>query len=302
MSEEKTIFRLSAVSFIGNTLLSAFKLYAGITGHSSAMLSDAVHSLSDVLSTAVAAVGARLARRAPDRDHPYGHDRFECVASIVLGVLLIFTGAGIGQQAVKKILAGNYQALAVPSAIALAAAAVSIAVKEGMYWYTRSFAKKIKSSAFMADAWHHRSDALSSIGSLIGIGGAMLGVPVLEPVACVCICLCILKVAYDVIRDALAGMTDSYAGEDLEKAVGELIRAQEGVLRLDMLHTRRFGSRFYIDAEIAVDGSQSLYDAHRIAEEIHNTVERRYPQVKHIMIHENPLPQDGDPPCRAHRT
>ena len=183
MNETKIINRLSTVGIAGNIALVVFKLYAGIAGHSGAMVSDAVHSLSDVFATLVAYIGVRISKKAPDQDHPYGHDRLECVASMILGMILLATGFGIGLNGVKQIAAGHYEQLAVPSAIALAAAVVSIVSKEVMFWYTRYYAKKLNSSAFMADAWHHRSDALSSVGSLIGIGGAMLGVPVMEPIA-----------------------------------------------------------------------------------------------------------------------
>ena len=178
MNETKIINRLSTVGIAGNIALVVFKLYAGIAGHSGAMVSDAVHSLSDVFATLVAYIGVRISKKAPDQDHPYGHDRLECVASMILGMILLATGFGIGLNGVKQIAAGHYEQLAVPSAIALAAAVVSIVSKEVMFWYTRYYAKKLNSSAFMADAWHHRSDALSSVGSLIGIGGAMLGLSV----------------------------------------------------------------------------------------------------------------------------
>lgn len=293
MSEKKIVARLTAVCVAGNILLVAFKLYAGIAGHSGAMVSDAVHSLSDVFATFIAFIGVKLAQKGPDRDHPYGHDRLECLASTALGIILLVTGLGIGWSGMQKIIAGHYDELAVPGGIALAAAIVSIVVKEGMFWYTRHYAKKLNSSAFMADAWHHRSDALSSVGSLIGIGGAMLGVPVLEPVACVVICLCILKVAYDILKDAADKMLDTACGDSYEKSLGDFIRAQAGVVSLDTLRTRKFGSKVYIDAEISVDGSLSLTDAHSIAERVHNAVERKYPDIKHIMIHENPASTDS---------
>ena len=288
MSEKKIVARLTAVGVTGNILLVAFKLYAGIAGHSGAMVSDAVHSLSDVFATFIAFIGVKLAHKGPDRDHPYGHDRLECLASTALGVILLVTGLGIGWSGLQKIIAGHYESLAVPGGIALAAAIVSIVVKEGMFWYTRHYARKLNSSAFMADAWHHRSDALSSVGSLIGIGGAMLGVPVLEPVACVAICLCILKVAYDILKDAADKMLDTACGDSYEKNLSDFIRAQDGVVSLDTLRTRKFGSKVYIDAEISVDGSMTLSDAHSIAERVHNAVEHKYPDIKHIMIHENP--------------
>lgn len=289
MNETKIINRLSTVGIAGNIALVVFKLYAGIAGHSGAMVSDAVHSLSDVFATLVAYIGVRISKKAPDQDHPYGHDRLECVASMILGMILLATGFGIGLNGVKQIAAGHYEQLAVPSAIALAAAVVSIVSKEVMFWYTRYYAKKLNSSAFMADAWHHRSDALSSVGSLIGIGGAMLGVPVMEPIACVAICLCILKVAYDILKDSIDKMLDTACSPEYEASLRSFIAEQDGVRCVDKLQTRRFGSKIYIDAEIGVDGSISLFEAHAIAESVHNAVEKRDQEIKHIMIHENPV-------------
>lgn len=294
MNETKIINRLSTVGIAGNIALVVFKLYAGIAGHSGAMVSDAVHSLSDVFATLVAYIGVRISKKAPDQDHPYGHDRLECVASMILGMILLATGFGIGLNGVKQIAAGHYEQLAVPSAIALAAAVVSIVSKEVMFWYTRYYAKKLNSSAFMADAWHHRSDALSSVGSLIGIGGAMLGVPVMEPVACVAICLCILKVAYDILKDSIDKMLDTACSPEYEASLRNFIAEQDGVRRVDKLQTRRFGSKIYIDAEIGVDGSISLFEAHTIAESVHNAVEKRDQEIKHIMIHENPVADEDE--------
>lgn len=141
----------------------------------------------------------------------------------------------------------------------------------------------------MADAWHHRSDALSSVGSLIGIGGAMLGYPILDSIASILICLCILKTAWDILKDALDKMLDTACSEDLEREISDFISSHEGVIRLDVLHTRMFGNKIYIDAEIAVDGSQTLKDAHSIAERVHDGVEKQFENIKHIMIHENPV-------------
>ena len=288
MDERKIIKRLSVIGIVGNILLVAFKLYAGIAGRSGAMVSDAVHSLSDVFATFVAFIGVRIARKAPDNAHPYGHDRFECLASLLLGLILAGTGLGIGIGGVKTIVSGNYSSLAVPSLIALIAAVVSITVKEAMFRYTMYYAKKLHSSAFTADAWHHRSDALSSVGSLAGIGGAMLGFPVLDSAACVIICLFILKVAYDILRDAVEKLLDTSCGSGYEAGLSAFITAQPGVDSLDVLHSRKFGDKIYIDAEISVGGELSLSEAHEIAERVHNAVEKAYPEIKHIMIHENP--------------
>lgn len=288
INEPAIIRQVSLVSIIGNIALTVFKLFAGIVGHSSAMVSDSVHSLSDVVSTLIAFWGVRMSKKAADKSHPYGHERIECVASLVLGLLLMATGVGIGKVGLQTILSGQYETLAVPGAIALAAAVVSIALKEAMFWYTRHYAKLLNSAAFMADAWHHRSDAFSSIGSLLGIGGAMLGFPVLDSVASVVICLCILKVAYDILKDALTKMLDTSCGEDYERQLREYIAAQEDVIRVDVLRSRMFGNRVYVDLEIEMDGDKTLRESHAVAERIHDNVETDFHNVKHIMIHVNP--------------
>lgn len=287
-TNEQIALRVSWNTVIGNVLLSAFKLMAGIAGNSAAMLSDAVHTLSDVLSTFIVMIGVKLANQKADKEHPYGHERFECVAAIILAVILCATGLGIGYSGVMTIISGNYEDLALPGLIALAAAVVSIAVKEGMYWYTRAAAKKIGSGALMADAWHHRSDALSSIGSFIGILGARIGFPVLDSVACLVICVFIVKAAFDIFMDAINKMTDRACDDRTVEKIRSLIMAQEGVACIDLLQTRLFGDKIYIDVEISVDGSVSLYDSHKIAEEVHDVIESNIPMVKHCMVHLNP--------------
>lgn len=288
VDETAVIRNLSLVSLVGNTVLSGFKMFAGIAGNSGAMISDAVHSFSDVLTTLIAWIGVKISRKDADHSHPYGHERLECVASLLLGLVLLATGIGVGKVGVEKVFAGNYETLEVPGSIALAAALISIVGKEAMYWYTRYYAKLIDSAAFLADAWHHRSDALSSVGSLIGIGGAMLGFPVLDPVASIVICLFIIKVAYDIVKDALVKMLDTSCGEDYEKKLKECIMREKDVLGVDMLQSRMFGNKTYIDLEISVDGDKSLREAHAVAERVHKDVEQQFSEVKHIMIHVNP--------------
>ncbi len=286
---EKAAMKVSAVSIVANVLLSAFKLLAGILASSGAMVSDAIHSASDVISTVVVIIGIRLSGKASDKEHPYGHERMECVAAIILATILAFTGLGIGYTAVAKILSGNYGELTVPGVLALMAAVVSIAVKEGMYWYTRSYAKKINSSALMADAWHHRSDALSSVGALVGIAGARLGYPVCDAIASLCICFFIEKAAYDIFKDAIDKMVDKACDEKLEDSLKNCALEQEGVLGVDLLRTRVFGNRVYVDIEISADGDASLRDAHKIAEHVHDAIEQSFSSVKHIMVHVNPV-------------
>lgn len=286
--EALIIRKMSLVSLIGNTILSGFKLFAGVIGNSGAMISDAIHSFSDVLTTLIAWIGVKVSKKAADEAHPYGHERMECVASLLLGLVLMATGLGVGRVGVDNIIANNYEALAIPKMIALAASVVSILGKEAMFWYTRYYAKLINSSAFMADAWHHRSDAISSIGSFIGIAGAMLGFPVMDSVASVVICLFILKVAYDILRDALMKMLDTSCGEAYENQLTHYIAEKEDVRSVDLLHSRMFGNKVFIDLEISVDGDKSLRDAHAVAELVHEDVELNFPEIKHIMIHVNP--------------
>lgn len=288
IDESAAIRKMSFVSVAGNAVLSSFKFFAGVTGNSGAMISDSIHSFSDVITTLIAWIGVKASKKEADAAHPYGHERIECIASLLLGIVLLGTGLGVGQVGLENIFSGNYQALAVPSAIALVAAVVSIVSKEAMYWYTRYYANLIHSSAFLADAWHHRSDAFSSIGSLIGIAGAMMGYPVLDSVASVVICLFIVKASYDILKDGVVKLLDTSCGESYDKKMADYISGQEGVVRVDSLRSRMFGNKVYIDLEIQVDGEKSLREAHQVAERIHDDVEKTFPDVKHIMIHLNP--------------
>ena len=280
--------RVSLFTIIGNVVLSVIKLLAGIIAHSSAMISDAVHSASDVFSTFVVIIGIKLASKKPDKEHPYGHERMECVAAIVLAMVLFITGLGIGLEAVKNIIHGNYGDLQVPGILALIAAIVSIVSKEAMYWYTRYYAKKIDSSALMADAWHHRSDAFSSIGALIGIGASRLGYPVMDSIASLVIFVFIVKAAFDIFKDAIDKMVDHSCDEEIEKQIYECVMKNENVLGIDLLQTRVFGNKIYVDVEIQADASYTLQKAHDIAEAVHDDIEESFPKVKHIMVHVNP--------------
>ncbi len=285
---EKTAIKVSVVSVVWNLILSVFKLIAGVLAHSGAMVSDAVHSASDVFSSIIVMIGVRISGKASDKDHPYGHERMECVAAIVLATVLAGTGFGIGYAAVKTLADGEY-ASEMPGMLALIAAVVSILVKEAMFWYTRHYAKKIDSSAVMADAWHHRSDALSSVGALIGIGGARLGFPVMEPVASVVICIFIEKAAFDIFKDAIDKMVDKACDEQTEEDLRNCALNTKGVEQVDLLKTRIFGNKVYVEMEIGADEKLSLKDSHAIAENVHDAIEQGWPKIKHILIHVNPV-------------
>lgn len=288
--EHKVAMKVSGVSIAVNLLLSLFKLLAGIVAHSGAMISDAIHSASDVGSTFVVIVGVNLSSKKSDKEHQYGHERMECVSSIILSGLLLATGIGIGMSGIENIIKSTSGAsIAIPGTLALIAAVVSIVVKEWMFWYTRSAAKKINSGALMADAWHHRSDALSSIGAFVGILGARLGYPILDPIASIVICVMIAKASIDIFRDAIDKMVDHSCDAKTEESMKREILKVPGVRRVDLLKTRLFGSKMYVDIEIAADGNISLFDAHDIAENVHHTIENKFKDVKHCMVHVNPI-------------
>ena len=263
---QKVANQVSFVTIVVNILLAFMKLLAGVFAHSNAMISDSIHSASDVFSTMIVVIGIKLSSKQPDKEHPYGHERMECVAAIVLSMVLFM----------------------VPGMLALAAAVISIVSKEAMYWYTRYYAKKIDSSALMADAWHHRSDAFSSIGALVGIVGARMGFPVMDPIASLVIFVFIVKAAYEIFKDAMDKMVDHSCDEKTEEQLRACVLQNPDVARIDLLQTRIFGNKIYADIEIEVDGSMPLREAHKIAEVVHNSIEKTFPKVKHIMVHVNP--------------
>lgn len=281
---EKIAVRVSLVSIIGNAILSVFKMFAGLLANSGAMVSDAVHSASDVFSSIIVIIGVKISAKESDKDHPYGHERFECVAAIVLAMILLISGLFIGYNAIEKMTSGDTQNIAIPGILALAAAVVSIVCKEAMYWYTRYYAKLLDSGALMADAWHHRSDALSSVGALIGIAGARMGFPLLDTVASLVICMFIVKAAYDIFNDAVSKMVDRSCSDEMEQDILECVAAQDGVLGVKSIQTRVFGSRIYAEIGIFADGSLTLSESHIIATRVHDAVEARFTKVKHITV------------------
>lgn len=283
--------KVSVVSMATNVVLTIAKFAAGVIAHSGAMISDAVHSASDIFSGLIVLIGVRISSKAPDEKHPYGHERFECVAALLLSGILALVGGTIGVNAVKDIISGRAQEA--PGILALAAAAVSIVTKETLFWYTRGYAKKYRSTALHAEAWHQRSDALSSIGALVGIAGARMGMPVMEPIASFIIALFILRVAVRIFRDAVDQMVDKSASEETEAAFRATALEQPGVRGVELLRTRMFGNRVYVDLEIAVDPELKLSAAHEIAEQVHDAIEQTYPDVKHIMVHVNPAKEQA---------
>lgn len=283
--------RVSRETVIINVILSIGKLLAGIIGKSGAMISDAVHSVSDVFSTFVVMAGIKLADKEEDTEHPYGHERMECVAAIILAVFLATVGVGIGFSGGKKIIGGNYDELTVPGISSLIAAVVSIIVKEWMFWYTKAAAKKINSGALMADAWHHRSDAMSSVGAFVGILFSRLGMPIMDPIASVVISVLIVKAAYDIFRDGLDKMIDRSCDAETEERMRGLVTGVDGVMGINSLKTRLFGAKIYVDVEIFADGELSLTASHEIAQKVHDAIEESFSDCKHCMVHVDPAPK-----------
>lgn len=289
--------RTILITVVMNIFLSLIKLLAGFIGHSTSMISDGVHSLSDVISSIGVFIGLRISQKPADIDHPYGHEKFEAVLSKILAFILFLTGLSIGYSAIETIVSSSY---IIPKMMTIWATLLSIGVKEWMYHYTIRQAKKIESTALAADAWHHRSDSLSSIGALIGIIGARLGFPILDPLAALVITLIILKVAIEIFVEATNQVIDKAASPELVNEIIQQIQSVNGVLAIDSLKTRVHSNRIYVDLEISVEATLSLIEAHTIAEAVHYQLEQNIHKIKHCTVHVNPLKLPSDPPCKYH--
>jgi len=277
--------RVSVVTVVWNTILSVVKIAVGLLGRSSAIVADGIHSMSDVFTTVIAYVGIQLSAKKADDDHQYGHEKFEPVMSKLLATVLTVTALLIGYNGIKSMFSGD---LETPSSLNLVAAILSIVVKEWMYRYTIKAADAINSSALKADAWHHRTDAFSSIGSLIGVGGAILGFKFLDPLAAVVIAIIIIKVAVEIYLKSVDEVMDKSADPETIQQIRDTVNKIEGVVAIDLLLTRQHASLIYVDIEIGVNGDLTLWSAHEIAEAVHEAVEDQVELVKHCMVHVNP--------------
>lgn len=292
---KKIALQVSVITIIVNFLLTAFKFIAGILGNSSAITADAVHSFSDVISTIIVIIGVIIASKPQDNLHQYGHERIECVASILLAVLLFATGALLGYNGVVSIINKSYKNNDLtPTMLALIASIVSIVVKEAMYWYTYINAKRINSISLKASAWHHRSDALSSVGSLIGIAlSIFLGWKIADVIASIIICIVILKVAIDIFLEAINKMVDKSCPPEKIDEIISILTSIDGVLSVDEVKTRMFGNKIYVDIEIGAYEQLTLLEAHAIAEKAHHLIEQSDENIKHCMVHVNPKKKEN---------
>ncbi|NFH91879.1 cation transporter [Clostridium botulinum] len=278
-------YRVSVVTIIGNVILSIIKIGIGIVASSKAMIADGVHSLSDVFSTIGVIIGLKLSSKKADKEHPYGHEKFESLTSVFLGIMLVLVSLGIGFSGIKNLIYGNYS---IPGSLAIFAAVISIVSKEAMYWYTLKYAEKINSTSLKADAWHHRSDSFSSIGALIGIIGARMGFPMLDPAIALVISIIIIKVSYDILKQSINQLMDTSIGDDAIKKMNAAIHSIDGVKNIDNLKTRFHASKIYVDVEISVESDISVEEGHKIAMNVHNIIEKNK-DVKHCMVHVNPF-------------
>ena len=286
MEDYKLGVKTSWITVLVNVVLSAFKILAGVIGNSSAMIADGAHTLSDVLTTFVVLLGLKVSSKEADEEHPYGHEKYESVFAKILSILLLLTGIFIGYEAIKVLISGEFRK---PKLIALIAAFLSIVIKEGMYWYTIKVAKKIKSISMEADAWHQRSDVFSSIGTFMGILGAQLHFPALDPIAGIIVSFFIIKVGVSLYIKSVKELVDESAGDDSIQKIKDIIAVVDGVRKIKNLKTRVFGNKIYVDIEILVDSHISVKSGHDIAEKVHDKLEIEMTDIKHCMVHIEPF-------------
>lgn len=292
MNREKQIFRTTLVGSVANLLLVVFKFVAGIVGHSAAMIADAVHSLSDFITDIIVIIFVAISGKPEDEDHDYGHGKYETLATAVIGIILFFVGVGILISGIKAIIGAlQGEPLQTPSLLALIAAVISIVVKEVLYHYTVKRGKALGSSSVVANAWHHRSDALSSIGTAIGIGGAIFFGEqwrILDPIAAVIVSLFIIKVAVELFKPCIEELLERSLPAEMEQKILDIILSTPQVSSPHHLRTRRIGSYIAIEVHIRMDGQRSLSEAHQVASDIERRLKAEFGESTHIGIHMEP--------------
>ncbi len=284
----RKINEVTLVGFLANIALSISKLIIGIIAFSQALISDAINSFGDVFSTIIAFFGLKAATKSSDKEHPYGHERMDSVTAIILALIFFVTALIIGGRAIFSIV-DNDPNMVMPTNAAWITAGVVVIVKESLFVYTYITAKRLKSSSLRAAALDHQMDVLSSAFALIGIAAARyFNLPILDPIFSLLICLLIIYTSVNIFLEAIGKLVDKAAPEAQEDAITKVIESVTGVCRIDTLKTRVFGSRLYVEVEIACQDDLSLVAAHDIAEAVHDAVEDQFDEVKHIMVHVNP--------------
>lgn len=291
-SREKQIYKVTIVGSIVNMLLLVFKFVAGILGNSAAMIADAVHSFSDFVTDVIVLLFVRVSSKPKDKEHEYGHGKYETFATLVIGIILLAVGFGIAYSAISKIVAiFQGEDIQSPGLVALIAALASIVFKEWLFRYTLIKGKKLNSQAVVANAWHHRSDAFSSIGTAIGIGGSfILGSKwaVLDPIAAVVVSFFIVKAALSLIIPSINELVEEALPQEVEEEVIRIAESVPKVVKPHDLHTRRIGNSYAIEMHILLDGNMSLHEAHDIATQVEERIMEKFGNETHIIVHPEP--------------
>jgi cation diffusion facilitator family transporter len=285
--------KITLTCIIGNIILTAFKLFAGIFGGSKAMVADALHSASDIVATTVVFIGIKIAKKPVDDGHPYGHGKIEPIAAAFVGVTLIFAAFMIVKGIIESVIAHSFAA---PSFIALVAAIVSIVIKEAMFRATYAAGKKINSQSIMADAWHHRSDAFSSVGTFFGILGSIIGkkmnihfLEYLDPLAGAVVGCMIFKVAYDILRHSIKGLMDSSPDEQKISSIRETVSGIEGVVHVPWIKARYIGQHLFVDMAVEVDACKTVEEGHDIAVMVRERILENENDVYEVLVHIEPV-------------
>lgn len=281
----KIATRLTRVSMATNLSLSIIKILSGIVGHSSVIIADGVDSLSDTLTTLLAYIGVRVSSKKADKNHPYGHERYEAILGKILALFLFVVALGILFQAWEEY---KNPLSNIPTLLPLIAAVLSIVGKILLSRYTIHYAKVINSSVYLADGRNYMNDVFASIGAMIGIYLARIGYPIFQPIFTLVISFFLFKISFDLYRESVEDLSDKAAPDDVLDEIREITESNGDVKRIDVLRSRRHGKRYYVDMEIAVEASLSLVEAHAICEHVHDSIEAAIPEIKHIMIHVNP--------------
>ncbi len=288
--EEKIIKKNTILTIFVNTLLAVAKLIGGIFGNSAVLIADAVNSVGDIATNIVVYISAKFSKKDKDKDHPYGHERFDSMVSIFLGLALLITAYLLGKNSVIRLydVVINNETLARPMWYTWVIALITIVVKELLFRKTTKDAKKAKSQSLMAQAWDHRADTITSFGAVVGIVSVIFGIYFIDPLISIIISLFILRLGFKIIKAGISQVVDESADEEQVKRIKELVMSNENVISIDEIKTRMFGLSFYVDLEISLDGNLSLEEAHAISEDIHDLIEKEMSDVIHCMIHVNP--------------
>lgn len=287
--------RTAIVGALVNVMLSVVKIGTGVLGQSQALIADGIHSLSDLLSDLLVLLAGKHALQGPDSDHPYGHARYETVATLVLGFLLIAVAIGIAWDASLRLF--SPAELLHPGPLALAAAILSILVKEWLYWWTLAKAKRVRSDLLRANAWHHRTDAISSVIVLVGIAGTMAGLPYLDAIAAILVALMIAQIAWGLGWSAVSELVDAGLDPGRLEAIRETIRSVGGVRDIHMLRTRRHGGDASADVHVLVDPTLSVSEGHMISLLVEQRLKREVDEITDVTVHIDPEDDDKQPPC-----